>query len=458
MPSTHEPVQLLQPSDLLEPLDLSDRQADLFYRSAGTEPSATAQRGRAPASGRVPTAGRGKTERRSPLKPILMITGALACFGAGTALPQFQALLRGDVGSAPTTVGASASSAPIADVLVKSDAAAKSDESKLAHPDSDASNQSKTDTALSRAGTAATLSAAGTAPPSAQNAADRNGSAVDRTAQGTRPANDDTAGCAGPCNQQPCPKGDANCLEGGAPKPAQDLTTGSGGTKPTKAAQPVRQAAGTQQPGRQVGSPQERVDAGASEERRASNGQDERAQSFRRNKATAQRERTDQPSGTRRNIATMSRSSRGQDRASDWRRDAAADDVMPTTNSSSPWQSRDGWRERVVDEDDIPAVRSSGRPENVDRVVNRRRDRPSEDRWEERDVDRTANWRRERPSEGRWQERDGDRVLNSRRDRYDEYSRNDNRRGKGSREDDFVMGRFERNDGPLMIFPSRYRW
>jgi hypothetical protein len=44
MPSTHEPVHLLEPSDLLVPLDLSDRQADLFYRSARAEPAATSPR------------------------------------------------------------------------------------------------------------------------------------------------------------------------------------------------------------------------------------------------------------------------------------------------------------------------------------------------------------------------------------------------------------------------------
>src|SRR5262249_19443996 len=34
-------------------------------------------------------------ERRSPLKPALMIAGALACFGAGTAVPQLQAFMPG---------------------------------------------------------------------------------------------------------------------------------------------------------------------------------------------------------------------------------------------------------------------------------------------------------------------------------------------------------------------------
>ena len=103
MPSTHEPVHLLEPSDLLEPLDLSDRQADLFYRSARAEPAATLPRG-STGAGRV-TPRSTESERRSPLKSILMVAGALACFGAGASLPQFQSFMRGDL--APDALGAS---------------------------------------------------------------------------------------------------------------------------------------------------------------------------------------------------------------------------------------------------------------------------------------------------------------------------------------------------------------
>jgi hypothetical protein len=456
MSSTHEPVHLLEPSDLLEPLDLSDRQADLFYRSARAEPAATSLRGFTRA-GRSTSALRStESQRRSPLKSILMVAGALACFGAGTSLPQFQSFMRGDLAPEPT-VGVGQPSAPVTDVAAKSEVAAKSDEAKPtsgeAKPASSAtpsSNEPKADTALN---------ATGTAPPAA-NSADRSGSAVDRAVQST-PVPSAPVATDAVANQRPCPKGDANCLEGGAPSPAKNLTNAdgtaarlTGPAEPARqaagAAQPVRQAATAAQPVRQAATPQdsERVEARASNGQEASQGQeasnrqDVRTQTSRRIKATAQRERTDQRSIARRDVATIDRQSRGQDanRASDWRRDFASDDVIPSSSdrwqNRDEWRERDGWRERVVD-DDIPPARFSGRKEKLDRAANWRQDRPSEDRWQERNVDRTSNWRR---------------------DRYEEHSR-DERRVRAGRDDDFVMGRAERNDGPPMIFPpARYRW
>jgi hypothetical protein len=454
MPSTHEPVHLLEPSDLLEPLDLSDRQADLFYRSARAEPAATLPRGATRAGRSTPRST--ESQRRSPLKSILMVAGALACFGAGTSLPQFQSFMRGDLAPEPT-VGVGQPSAPVTDVAAKSEVAAKSDEAKPtsgeAKPASSAtpsSNEPKADTALN---------ATGTAPPAA-NSADRSGSAVDRAIQST-PVPSAPVATDAVANQRPCPKGDANCLEGGAPSPAKNLTNAdgtaarlTGPAEPARqaagAAQPDRQAAGAAQPVRQAATPQgsKRVEARASngqeasQGQEASNGQDVHTQTSRRIKATAQRERTDQRSIARRDVATIDRQSRGQDanRASDWRRDFASDDVIPSSSdrwqNRDEWRERDGWRERVVD-DDIPPARFSGRKEKLDRAANWRQDRPSEDRWQERNVDRTSNWRR---------------------DRYEEHSR-DERRVRAGRDDDFVMGRAERNDGPPMIFPpARYRW
>jgi hypothetical protein len=397
-----------------------------------------------------------ESQRRSPLKSILMVAGALACFGAGTSLPQFQSFMRGDLAPEPT-VGVGQPSAPVTDVAAKSEVAAKSDEAKPtsgeAKPASSAtpsSNEPKADTALN---------ATGTAPPAA-NSADRSGSAVDRAVQST-PVPSAPVATDAVANQRPCPKGDANCLEGGAPSPAKNLTNAdgtaarlTGPAEPARqaagAAQPDRQAAGAAQPVRQAATPQgsKRVEARASngqeasQGQEASNGQDVRTQPSRRIKATAQRERTDQRSIARRDVATIDRQSRGQDanRASDWRRDFASDDVIPSSSdrwqNRDEWRERDGWRERVVD-DDIPPARFSGRKEKLDRAANWRQDRPSEDRWQERNVDRTSNWRR---------------------DRYEEHSR-DERRVRAGRDDDFVMGRAERNDGPPMIFPpARYRW
>lgn len=461
MSSTHEPVQLLEPSDLLEPLDLSDPQADLFYRSARAEPAASSQRGFTRASGGISAPRPTESARRSPPKSILMVAGALACFGAGTSLPQFQSFMRGDLAPEPR-VGVGQPSAPVADVAAKSAVAAKSNEAKPtsgeAKPTSGeakpadassatpSSNEPKADT---------TLNATGTAPPAA-NSADRSGSAVDRAAQSTPVPSAPVANDA-VANQRPCPKGDANCLEGGAPSSAKNLTNADGAaarlTGPAQPAQPVRQAATAAQPVRQAASAQdsERVEPRASngkeaangqQQQEASNGQDERVQSSRRTKATPHRERADQRSVARRDPATVGRSSRAQDdtRASESHWDFASDDV--TWTSAGRWQNRegrrerDGWGERVVD-DDVPPARFSGRKQNLDRAANWRQDRPSEDRWEERNVDRTSN---------------------RRRDRSEENSRDD-RRGKAGREDDFVMGRAERNDGPLMIFPpARYQW
>jgi hypothetical protein len=448
MSSTHEPVQLLEPSDLLEPLDLSDRQADLFYRSTGAEPAATSPRGFTRA-GRGTSAQRpADSARRSPLKSILMVAGALACFGAGTSLPQFQSFMRGDVGA---TVGVGQPS-PVADVAAKSEVAAKpdaakSDEAKPADASSamPSSNKPKTDTALNAPGAA----------PLAANSADRGGSAIDRAAQSAPVppapvANDAVA------NQRPCPKGDANCLEGGAPSSAKNLTNADGTaarTGPAQPAQPVRQAATAAQPVPRAASAQdsERVEPRASNGKEASNGQqqqeassgqDVRTQTSRRTKAPAQRERTDQRSIVRRDVATVGRSSRTEDvtRAAESGWGFASDDVPWASadrgQNRDEWRERDGWRERVVD-DDVPPARFSGRKEKLDRAANWRQDRISEDRSEERNVNRTSN---------------------ARRDRSEQYSRED-RRGRSGRDDDFAMGRAEHNDGPLRIFPfPRFPW
>jgi hypothetical protein len=421
-------------------------------------------------SGRSTSAPRStESGRRSPLKSILMVAGALACFGAGASLPQMQSFMRGDLAPEPT-VGVGQPSAPVADVAAKSEVAAKSDEAKPtsgevkpadANSATPTSNEPKADTALN---------ATRTAPPAA-NSTDRSGSAVDRAAQSTPVPSAPVANDA-VANQRPCPKGDANCLEGGAASPAKNLTNADGtASRLTGPAEPARQTAGAAQPNRQGAGPaqparqaagaaqpdrqpaaaaqpvrqapqdSERVEARGSNGQEASNGQDVRAQTSRRTKATAQRERTDQRSIARRDVATVGRSSRTQDvtRASESRWGFASDDVPWTSDrwqNRDEWRERDGWRERVVD-DDIPPARFSGRKEKLDRAANWRQDRISEDRWQERNVNRTSN---------------------ARRDRSEEYSRED-RRGRPGRDDDFAMGRAERNDGPLMIFPPpRFPW
>jgi len=208
MSSTHEPPQLLEPSNLLEPLDLNQH-GDF------ADPSACGERGeRGPRT--QPQFTRGKplvprprqAERRSSMKSILLAAGALACFGAGTLFSHMQIVTPSDVGS-PTMATANRSFAPLADIATKSDESI-STEGKSANS---SANESKPDAASS---TAATM-------PPATTPAEQNGSAPSQRAQGGSvaqpPANNAVAGCAGSCKQQPCSPDDANCLEGGAPSP-----------------------------------------------------------------------------------------------------------------------------------------------------------------------------------------------------------------------------------------------
>jgi hypothetical protein len=449
MSSTHEPPQLLEPSNLLEPLDL-------HQHGDFADPSACGERGeRGPRTQSQFTRGKPRVprprqaERRSSMKSILLAAGALACFGAGTLFSHMQIVTPSDVGS-PTMATANRSFAPLADITTKSDESI-STEGKSANS---SANESKPDAASS---TAATM-------PPATTPAEQNGSAPAQRAQGGSvaqpPANNAVAGCAGSCKQQPCSPDDANCLEGGAPSPAKDLTNADGSAAtPAPATRPSRQRASVQSTDSERAD--NRADSRADSERagtRASSREEERAQSSRRSKRTAQREATDQPPGSKRKVATGSATGRRQEgnRASVWRRDVASDDGMP-------WQSRNAdqasneWRDWTADKN-LPTARFSGRAENVDQAVNWHRDRAGENRWQEREPDRASNSRRDRAAEDRWQERDWDRASTRRRERSDEYGRDDDRRLRAGR-DDFLMGRAERNEGSfMMVPPARYRW
>src|SRR5262245_42181270 len=181
MSSTHEPSQLLEPSNLLEPLDLSERQLNFEYQSARSDRGGPSQRGSTRATRREfiprPTEGRD----RSPLKSILMVAGALACFGAGTAMPQFQTLVFGNLKSGPTVASATRpSSHSLADVAVKPDA------SKVAEPKSSeaTSNPSNLNAAPN---------ANGAVPPTTSSAGGT--AAVNQSAPAAKEA---VAGCGGP--------------------------------------------------------------------------------------------------------------------------------------------------------------------------------------------------------------------------------------------------------------------
>jgi hypothetical protein len=431
MSSTHEPPQLLEPTNLLEPLDLKHQHGAFAGASARGDSGAPAQRR---FTRDAPRAQRpSEPARRSPVKSVVLAAGALACFGAGTLFSHVDILTPSDVGSSPTIASANHPPAPLADVATKSDESIQT-EGKSVHS---GSNEAQSDAA----------SNAGAAPPPTTTPAERNGSVTGQGAHGSpaaqpatndtvAPVNDAVAGCTGSCKQQACPPDDANCLEGGAPSPAKALTNADGSAATpasatsAKAARPARQAAKAQA-----------VD-GEHADSRASSREEERAQPSHRSKRAVEREAVDQATSAKRKVATDGGASRKQNanRASAWRRDFASDDGVRPANSGR-WQSRDadqgsnGWGDWASD--DVPVARSSRRATNVDQA---------------------ANWRGERAGEGRWQEREWDRASSRRRERSDEYGRDDDRRFRGGR-DDFLMGRAERSDGsPMMFPPTRYRW
>jgi hypothetical protein len=311
--SPHEITQLLEPSNLLEPLDLTEQRTGFANPSPGIETGAGAQRLRPRETvGMRPPSG---IERRSGFKSILVVAVAVTCFGAGTLLPQLQNLAREALGLGGANPSLPA--APLADAAAKSEV-------------SNSSSASQPDTPLN---------AAAAALPTA-DFTEGNSSAVAHSSEPlptTQPAtNDVSVGCAGPCNQQSCPPSDANCLEGGAPTRAKPLTNADGSAAdPAKV--PPRAAAKSQS------AESERADT------RTMSRQDERAHSSRPSKRATQHERGDQQAVAKRGAATASRSSRRQNanQPSFWRRDMASGDSMPT----SSWWQRDRY-------DDYPRDRS----------------------------------------------------------------------------------------------------
>src|SRR5215475_7158087 len=90
MPSLYDPRPLLEPSNLLEPLDLTPDPIPPAVPAGRAERS---QRGiNQPVSARPAS----RAERRSLVRPILVLAGAVACFAAGTFFPQLQTLTRGN--------------------------------------------------------------------------------------------------------------------------------------------------------------------------------------------------------------------------------------------------------------------------------------------------------------------------------------------------------------------------
>jgi len=296
MASTHEPDQLLEPSNLLEPIDLTDKAPiDRIDESVSLDRPATPQSRFTRATSSAPPRRGG--EPRSSLKPVLMVAGALACLGAGTAVPQLQTLLPSWPSHWAVLDTASGPSASV-DQPAKSDAL-KSAKPQAAVPVSGPANSG------------AAQPASGMQTPAASSA-EQIPSTVAQAAQSESAPAEHVVNCAAPCNQQPCPKNDANCLEGGAVSPPQVSTKPDSSPDQTRESKtgeatiPLRDA--TNSPG-------------ANAETRASGRQEE--QSSRRNKHAAQRSPADRASVPRRTAGSAGQSGRDQDTrsASAWRRE-----------------------------------------------------------------------------------------------------------------------------------------
>jgi hypothetical protein len=95
MSSTHEPFHLLEPSNLLEPFDPRDCDDDLANWSARLRGDEAPPKGRTRAGRTYGSVGIAR-DRGSPVRAILIVGVAVACFGAGAALPQFRNLASGD--------------------------------------------------------------------------------------------------------------------------------------------------------------------------------------------------------------------------------------------------------------------------------------------------------------------------------------------------------------------------
>jgi hypothetical protein len=368
MASAREIPQLLEPSNLLEPLDLTEQRLDFVYPLTRPQKDENSQKRFARTSASAPVLRMSESRRRPRLKSLLIVAGAVACFGAGTLFPELHSLKRGDLEPGSIIGSASQPSPPIAEVATKLDEASptepRSAERISAEPKSAAATSKD-----SPKGPALNATAAAPAGSSAES----GGSGVAQPAQAVphaQPASaakDAPADCAAPCKQQACPKGDTSCLEGGPLSPAKELTTTDGMVaNPAAGAQRVRPTATPQS------TDSERAQT------RASARQDERASH--RSKGAVQRERADRQAAARRNAATGTRWSRVEDRGVEW---------------------------------------------NFDEGSNWRRER-ADGRWQERTADRTSNWRRDRYDD---YGRDSDRRFRTARDGDFQMGRSERRDG-----------------------------
>jgi hypothetical protein len=237
-------------------------------------------------------------------------------------------LTRGDLGPESTVGSASQPSSAMAE------AATKSDEASPVEPRLKEISAKPKSAAATSNDSPASPELDATAAAAAARSAEGGGSAVAQPVQAApyaQPASapkDSLADCAAPCNQQACPKDNANCLEGGPLSSTTEPTTTDG-----SAANP---AAGAQ-PGRGTATPADSERA----QTRASATQGERVSH--RSKRAVQRERAYQPAVAKRNAANGTRWSRLEDRGVEWRRDRTGG-RWQEWDADRAWNSpRDGY-------------------------------------------------------------------------------------------------------------------
>jgi hypothetical protein len=109
VPSTRDPILLLEPSNLLEPLSLEDRPGDPGIPRLDRDGTAPPVRRRPPATANL-RAGAGASRWR--LKTALVVAGGVMCFGAGVAMPALPSLIFGEVKHAPPAESAARPTAP----------------------------------------------------------------------------------------------------------------------------------------------------------------------------------------------------------------------------------------------------------------------------------------------------------------------------------------------------------
>jgi hypothetical protein len=402
MPSTLELIRLLEPSNLLEPLDLTKQNDGSDSRSAKRD-YGTSRTVFTPTIPRKPASVPVRQGGRRRVKSVFIVAGALGCFAAGTALSQLTAMV-GDinpsqsaprVNASPTAGALTQPTAQVAGVAIEA-AASK----PLAPPDDSkpAATSSASKPASASAGLQPTAASVESKPAATSNSANQH----------ARPAaNEAIAGAAMPCHREAARKDD--CLEGAAAPVVLNSPP---------AARPVPQG-GTPQVGTsEAGLRPSANPARASRQQRVSGQREDGGRSSGKSRRELGRETADQRPPTDGSVpsarSSVRRDDRGPNQTLGWRRDwFTADNTSATRRDDRDPNQTSGWRRDW--DDSAPAVRTW-------------------DRRDEWDPNREANWGRNR-SEG--------------------YGRGDDHRAVGRlwREDDRMIRRTPRLEGQMMIVP-----